>query len=167
MKITLYTQSIPALQKVLSNVQAILTKTAVHCENTKVDPSILLQSRLYPDMFPLLRQIQILTDITRRGCARLAGEEAPSYEDNEKTIEELQERLSKTIKYLTSLPAEAIANAEDRAIEFKARDTVMKFKGLDYLNDFVLPNAYFHASISYAILRHNGVTLGKADFLGS
>ena len=166
MSISMYQASIPNLVHMLRNLAAILAKAAAHAEAKRIDPSVLLNSRLYPDMFSLTRQIQIATD-TAKGCgARLSGQEPPKYEDTEASFPELSARIQKTIAYLESLKAETIDGSEERAIALKLRDASVTFQGTVYLFNFVLPNFHFHVSTAYAILRHNGVELGKQDFLG-
>ena len=166
MSISMYQASIPPLVHMLENLDAILAKAAAHAEAKRIDPSVLVNGRLYPDMFPLARQVQIATD-TAKGCgARLAGQEPPKYEDTEASFRELSARVRKTIAYLESLPAEAIDGSEERVITLKLRDTTVTFRGTAYLLNFVLPNFYFHVTTAYAILRHNGVELGKQDYLG-
>ncbi|MBL8529605.1 MAG: DUF1993 family protein [Burkholderiales bacterium] len=166
MSISMYQASIPVLVHMLGNLDAILAKAAAYAEAKRIDPSALVNGRLYPDMFPLSRQVQIASD-TAKGCgARLSGQEPPKYEDTEATFPELSTRIRKTIAYLESLDAAAIDGTEERAITLKLRDTTVTFQGVAYLLNFVLPNFYFHVSTAYAILRHNGVELGKQDYLG-
>jgi len=166
MSISMYQASIPTLVHMLKNLDAILAKAAAHAETKRIDPSVLVNSRLYPDMFPLARQIQIATDMAKGCGARLAGQEPPKYEDTEASFPELSARIQKTIAYLGSLKAEAIDGSEERAITLKLRDASVTFRGTAYRLNFVLPNFYFHVTTTYAILRHNGVELGKQDFLG-
>ncbi|TJY62351.1 DUF1993 domain-containing protein [Sinimarinibacterium sp. CAU 1509] len=162
----MYTQSVPLLQRALGSLAQILRKAQAHAEARKIDPQVLLSSRLYPDMFALARQVQIATD-TAKGCAaRLAGEEPPSYEDTESTFDELQARIVRTLDYLQSFRPEQIEGSEQREVTLKLRSGPIQFTGLSYLNGFVLPNIYFHVTTAYAILRHNGVELGKLDYLG-
>ncbi len=164
--ISMYTQSIPPLQRALSNLAQILRKAQAHAEARKIDPQVLLQSRLYPDMFALTRQVQIATD-TAKGCAaRLAGDEPPSYSDTESTFDELQARIARTLDYLQGFGPEQIDGSEQREVTLKLRSGPIQFTGLSYLNGFVLPNVYFHVTTAYAILRHNGVEIGKLDYLG-
>lgn len=162
----MYQASIPVLVHMLGNLDAILAKAAAHAQAKQIDPSALVNGRLHPDMFPLSRQVQIASD-TAKGCgARLAGRDPPKYEDTEATFPELSARIRKTIAYLQTLDAAAIDGAEERAITLKLRDASVTFQGVAYLLNFVLPNFYFHVSTAYAILRHNGVELGKQDYLG-
>ncbi len=166
MSMSMYQASIPTLVHMLKNLDAILAKAAAHAEAKRIDPAVLVNSRLYPDMFPLARQVQIATDMAKGCGARLAGQEPPRYEDTEASFPELAARIQKTIAYLESLNAEAIDGSEERAITLKVRDASVTFQGTAYLLSFVLPNFYFHVSTAYAILRHNGVELSKQDYLG-
>jgi hypothetical protein len=166
MTISMYQAAVPSLIRSLNNLAAILEKSAAHAEARKIDPAVLINSRLYPDMFPLGRQVQIASDVARRGAARLAGLEAPAFEDNETTFPELVERLQKTIAYLKTLTPAQIDGSEEKSITLPMGDNTMMFEGLPYLLHFVLPNVYFHVTTAYDILRHCGVELGKLDFLG-
>lgn len=150
----------------LTNLDAILDKAAAFAEARKIDPSVLLNARLAPDMFPLTRQVQIACDMTKGAAARLTGSEVPSYPDTEATIAELKARIAKTLAFVNGFDASKYAGSEDRDIVLKTRAGELNFKGLDYLRDYVLPNLYFHVTMTYAILRHNGVEIGKNDFLG-
>lgn len=166
MSFSIYEASIPVLIKYLKNTSTIVDKAAAFCAARKIEPSVIANYRLAPDMFPFTRQIQIMSD-GAKGCgARLAGVEVPSYPDTETNFEELKARLAKTIAFLESLKPEQFAGAETRDVSLKAGPTELKFKGADYLTGFVLPNFYFHATAAYAILRHVGVELGKRDYLG-
>lgn len=164
---SMYVASIPPMIRSLTNLKSILEKAATHAEAKKIDPSVLINARLYPDMFPLSRQVQIATDVAKGAVSRLAGLEPPKYEDNEATFPELMARLDKTIALLESCPPEQIDGSEDKTITLPMHDRTATFKGLSYLYDFVLPNVYFHVTTAYAILRHNGVEIGKKDFLGN
>ncbi len=166
MKISMYQASVPTFTLMLNNLSAILEKAAAHAEAKKIDPAVLLNARLYPDMFPLSRQVQIATDNAKGCAARLAGAEPPKYEDNETTFSELIARIRKTAEYLATFKPEQIDGSEDRAITLKFRDTTRKFVGMPYLLNYVLPTIYFHITTAYGILRHNGVEIGKQDFLG-
>ena len=166
MSISMYQASVPVLIRGLTNLQAILRKAEAHATARQIDPSVFTNARLAPDMLPLVRQVYIASD-TAKGCAaRLAGVEAPAYEDVEKTFEELQARLQKTIDYLKEFNAAQIDGSESRAITLKMRPGPIEFTGLSYLFGFVLPNFFFHVTTAYDILRHNGVELGKLDYLG-
>jgi len=166
MTISMYQASVPVFIRMLNNLIAILEKAVAHAEAKKIAPAVLLSSRLYPDMFPLSRQIQIASDTAKGGAARLAGMEPPSYEDKETTFPELIERLRKTVAFLNTLKPEQIDGSEKKKVTLKVRDEMMTFEGLTFLLNRVLPNLYFHISTAYAILRHSGVEIGKKDYLG-
>jgi uncharacterized protein len=160
--------SLPVFEIGLNSLSAILDKAAEHAAARKVEPAVLVQWRLFPDMFPLVRQVQIAVDQVKNGSARLAGVEPPRYEDNETTIDQLKERIAKTLAFIKTLDAKAIDAAGDREISFPlGPNNKGHMKGDDYLNHFVLPNFYFHLTTAYAILRHCGVEIGKQDFLGA
>ena len=166
MSLTMYQAAVPPIARSLNNLAGILRKGAAHADARGIEPAVLLQARLYPDMFPLVRQVQIATDIARRGLARLAGGEAPAMEDNETGFDELIERIGKTLAYLDTLRPEQIDGSETREIELPMRGETLHFDGQTFLLVFVLPNVYFHVTTAYDILRHNGVELGKRDYLG-
>jgi uncharacterized protein len=166
MTISLYQASVPAFIRALNNLAAILEKGAAHAQARKIDDSVLLNSRLFPDMFPLVRQVQIATDTARSGAGRLAGVEFPAYEDKEATFQELALRIHNTIGFLQSLQPAQIDGAEDKTISWQTRSSTKNMLGLPYLMNHLLPNVYFHVTTAYGILRHNGVELGKKDFLG-
>ncbi len=163
----MYRASIPVLRHTLNNLIEILKKGAAHAEAKGIEPTVLVNSRLYPDMFPLSKQVQIASDVSRRGVARLAGVEVPSAEDNETTFLELIERLQKSIDYLDDFTAEQIDGSEEKEISVPiGRGESITMQGWPFLTFFVLPNVYFHVTTAYDILRHNGVEVGKRDFLG-
>jgi hypothetical protein len=166
MAFSIYQASAPVLARILTNLSAILDKAEAHCTARKIAPEALLQFRLYPDMFPLVRQVQIATDMSKGCVARLAAAEVPSYADTETSFEELRARIKKTIDFINSFKPEQIEGAEDRTIILKTGGTERQFKGGDYLMGFVLPNVHFHATTTYDILRHCGVELGKKDYTG-
>lgn len=166
MKISMHTMAVDQCAHLLGNVSKLLDKGLAHAQAKKFDPDVLVNARIAPDMFPLAKQVQIASDMVKHGVARLAGQEAPRFEDNEKTIEELQARIEKTIAYIRSVPAQALEGSEDRDIKIPLRDRAIEMKGLAYLRNWVLPNFYFHVTMVYALLRHNGVDIGKRDFLG-
>ena len=166
MTISLYQASVPVFQRSLAQLKVILTKAAAHAEAKKIDESVFLNSRLYPDMLAMGRQVQITADFAKGPTARLAGVELPKYEDNEKTFAELIARVDKTLAFIGSFKPEQIDGQEERDITIPVGGTPMSFKGQAYLIHFGLPNFYFHMSMAYAILRHNGVEIGKGDFLG-
>ena len=167
MTISMYQALVPSIIRSLNNLIAILEKGAAHAEAKKIDPSILINSRLYPDMLPLVRQIQIASDIARRGAAKLAESEAPQIEDTETTFPELIARLQKTIVYLETLTPEQIDGSEEKSMSLPIGKETLTFQGLSYVLFFILPNVYFHVTTTYNILRHSGVELGKRDFLGN
>ena len=167
MTISMYETSIPVFVRVLRNMSDVLAKGAADAANRKIDESVFVNARLAPDMFALARQVQIATDIVKGGAARLAGAEVPRWEDNEATFAELQARIAKAIVFAQGFGAARIDGSEERDITFRLAGRDAHFKGLRYLLDFVLPNLYFHATTTYAILRHNGVEVGKMDFLGA
>jgi uncharacterized protein len=165
MKISVHAASVDLLANSLSNLSHLLEKGHAHAVARKYDPALLLAARLAPDMFPLTRQVQIASDASKFGVARLAGVEAPKFEDKEQTFEELTARIARTIDFIKSVPASSLEGSEDRIIKVPARDRTLEFKGLDYLIRFVIPNAFFHITSAYAILRHSGVEIGKNDYL--
>lgn len=167
MALSMYQASIPVLKQMLTSLAAILGKAAAHAEARKIDPGVLINARLFPDMFPLSRQIQIAADQAKGCAARLAGVEIPKFEDKETSFAELQARLSKTIAFLDSFKPEQIDGSEERDIVVQVHDTRLEFKGGEYLIGWVLPNFYFHVTTAYNILRHNGIEIGKKDYLGS
>jgi hypothetical protein len=166
MSVSMYEVSIPIFTLSLNNLAAILDKAAAHAEAKKVDPNVLPSTRLIADMLPLSAQIQIACDTAKGAAARLAGVEAPKHEDTEATIPDLRARVDKTLAFIKSIKPEQFANAETREIVLQFPQTTMKFTGLNYLTNFVLPNFFFHMTMAYALLRKNGVELGKRDFLG-
>ena len=161
-----YDLLIPIFTRMLPNLKAILEKAQEDAEARKIDPQVFLQARLAPDMFALARQVQITTDQVKGGLARLAGAEVPKWDDNEKTFGELCARVDKALDYTKTFKPAQFDGAETRDIELKFPQATLTFKGRDYLLNFVLPNFYFHLTAAYAILRHNGVPLGKRDFVG-
>jgi uncharacterized protein len=166
MTISMYQASIPVSIRALNNLANILEKGAAYAETKKIDPNVLINSRLSPDMLPLSKQVQIASDIVNRGAARLAGVEAPKFEDNETTFGQLIDRIHKTISQLNTFKPEQIDGSEEKEITLQMRDNTLSFQGMPYLLYFVLPNLYFHVTTAYDILRHCGVELGKQDFLG-
>ena len=166
MALSLYETSVPALKRSLRALATILGKAAEYAESRKIDPGVLLNARLYPDMFPLVRQIQIASDLAKGCAARLGRVDVPSYADDETSFEALQQRIGRTIDFIDSVDAAAIDASEDAAIVHKLREREVTFTGKTYLLAWVLPNFYFHAATAYDILRHNGLEIGKKDFLG-
>jgi len=167
MTLSMYQASVPAFIRTLSNLRAILEKAAAHAREHKIDEAAFLGARLYPNMFPLTRQVQLATDFARGTGARLAGAEPPAAPDTEASFAELVARVDRTIDYLRTLSAASIDGSETREIIRPVRGEPKKFNGQDYLLVFALPNFYFHTTTAYAILRHNGIALGKGDFIGS
>jgi len=166
MSLTMHQASIPAFVRMMNNLVAILEKAAAWAESKKIDPSVLVNARLAPDMAPLRAQVFIATDQAKGCAARLAGIEVPSYPDEETTLPELIARLKKTVDFISSVAADKFEGAEERTITLKAGPRELTFNGRDYLFNFVIPNFYFHVTTAYAILRHNGLEIGKMDFLG-
>ncbi len=166
MTISMYQASVPVFTRMLNNLAAILEKAAAHCEAKKIDPAVLINYRLYPDMFAFAKQVQIATDAAKNGTARLAGVEAPVFEDYETTFVQLIERVKKTLEYVNAFRSDQIDGTEEREVTLKRGDTVVKYRGQDFLLHRALPNLYFHITTAYDILRHNGVELGKRDYLG-
>jgi len=162
---TMYDAGVPTVTRALTNFISVLEKAAAHAEAKKIEPGVLVASRLYPDMFPLSRQVQIAADVAKIGLSRLAQVEPPKYEDNEATFPELIERLRKTIKHLETLKPEQFDDGT-RMVTFPTQNDSKTWPGSRYLYTRVLPNVFFHCATGYNILRHNGVELGKADFLG-
>jgi hypothetical protein len=166
MSLSLHAIAAPTLVQNLKNLGGFLTKAEENAASRNFDVAVLLQSRLAPDMLPLVRQVQMTCDHAKFTLARLGGVDAPSHPDTETTVAELQERIAKVIAFVESVPAAAVDASADREIAFKAGPMELKFQGGDYLTRWALPNFYFHLTAAYSILRHNGVPLGKRDFLG-
>ena len=162
----MYQASVPVFTRALNNLAAILEKAAAHAEARKIDPAVLINFRLFPDMLPLSRQVQIATDGAKGGIARLAGGEPPKYEDNETSFADLIARLRKTVAYLESIKPEQIDGSEDKTVTWKTQTTTRTMQGMPYLLSHVTPNVFFHVTTAYDILRHGGVEIGKQDFLG-
>jgi len=167
MPATMHALSVPIFVKTLGNLSAILDKAAAHAQAKKIDPAVLLNSRLYPDMFTLTRQVQLAGDFAKGTAARLAGLEPPKYDDTETTIDQLKARIARTLEFVQGLNPGQFEGAEAREISIKIRDTTQKYSGLVYLAHVALPNFFFHSTTAYDILRHNGVELGKRDFIGA
>jgi uncharacterized protein len=167
MKAPMFALSAEVFTNTLGNLASILEKAAANAAQRKFDPAVLLGARLAPDMLPLTRQIQIACDIAKNSVARLAAQEPPRFEDNETTIEQLRARLARTIDFLKSVPASAFEGAETREIRVPVGERTLEFRGLDFLQRWAIPNVFFHVVTAYDILRHNGVELGKRDFLNA
>jgi uncharacterized protein len=158
--------TVPAFLQILGSLSGILTKAEAHCKARNIQPDVLLGARLYPDMLPFTRQIQLVSDFAAKSCARLTHSEVPSTPDTEKTFDELRQRLSKTIDYVKAFKPEQFDGADQRDVSFPVGPNTITLKGQQFLNNFVFPNFYFHAATAHGILRHNGVEIGKRDFLG-
>lgn len=167
MSLSMYNCSIPVFVRSLNNLAAILAKAATYSTEREIAETVLITARLFPNMFPLSRQVQIACDVVKGAGARISGIEAPKYEDNEATFDELQTRIANTIKFLESIPQDKIDGTEAKEIVLQAGSIELKFAGEDYLNKWALPNLYFHVTTTYNILRHNGLEIGKMDFLGA
>lgn len=163
---TMYDATVPTFTRAMTNLIHVLEKGAAHAEAKKIEPAVLVTSRLYPDMFPLSKQVQIVSDVSRIGTARLAQAEHPKFEDNEASLPELVERLRKTIAFLGTLKPEQFDDGT-RMVTFPTQKESYTWPGSRYLYQRVIPNVFFHCATTYGILRHNGVEIGKADFLGS
>jgi len=166
MTISMYRASVPVMTNTLGNLVGILEKGAAYAEARKIDPAVLITARLYPDMFPLSRQVQIASDNAKGPVARLAGQEPPKFEDNEASFPELIARVQKTIAFLQTFTPAQIDGSEERAIQITLRGQPVTYQGLPYLLHHALPNLFFHVTTAYNILRHNGVEVGKRDFIG-
>lgn len=162
----LYAVSVPVFDRMLRNLSTLLDKASADAEARKFDVDVLLSARLYPDMFPLLRQVQLACDFAKGASARLAGIPVPAFPDEEKTVDELKARIDRVREFVRGLDASDIDAAAARDITIKLRDGSIEMKGIDYLNNMAMPNFYFHVTTAYAILRHNGVGIGKRDFVG-
>jgi hypothetical protein len=167
MTLSIYTASIPVFKQILNSLSAILEKTEHHVSQKKIDPSALLQFRLYPDMLPFVRQVQIATDFAKGSAARLAGVDVPAFDDNEQSLADLKARIAKTLAFIESLPPSQIEGSEERPITTGSGEKTKHFTGQTYLLHYALPHFYFHTTTAYAILRHNGVEIGKKDYIGS
>lgn len=162
----MYQASAPRFASILRNLSAILDKAEAHCAARKIEPTVLTSDRLFPDMFPLSRQVQIACDTAKGATARLAGVDIPKHEDTEQTFAELKARIAKTIDFVESISAAKIDGAEEKEIVLQMRSGERRFTGMQYLLGHAYPNFYFHVTTAYNILRHNGVEVGKADFIG-
>jgi hypothetical protein len=167
MAFTLYDASIPVFLRALGQLSAILDKAAAHAEAKKIDPAVFINARLAPDMYPLAGQVQAASDAAKAAAARLSGTEPPSYPDTETSFDELQARIAKTVAFLESVDPAAIAGQEGREIVLKRQSGDIRLTGTSYLQRLALPNFQFHIVTAYGILRHNGLAIGKSDYLGS
>jgi hypothetical protein len=167
MTISMFQASVPRLINALNNLSHILDKAQAHIDAKKIDASALIQFRLYPDMLNFTRQVQIASDTAKGVVARLAGVEIPAYEDNEQSIADLKARIAKTIAFIQGIKPEQIDGTEDKDIITKRGEKETHYKGMQFLLGHAIPNVYFHTTTAYAILRHNGVEVGKRDYLGN
>jgi hypothetical protein len=168
MTISMYTASAPVFKQMLGALSAILSKAAAYAEARKIDPSVLLQSRLFPDMLPLLRQVQIACDFAKGVCCRLAGADLPSHEDTEQSFDDLQQRIAKTLAVIDGLSAQAFEGSEQREVVLRpGTPKERKLDGQSYLLAYGLPQFFFHVNMTYALLRHNGLEIGKRDYMGA
>lgn len=166
MTISIFDQTVSALSRTLLNLDRIVSKAEEYAKERNIDPAALLQDRLYPDMLPFVSQIRIATDTAKGAAARLSGTELPKWADDEVTFEDVHARIRKALDYLATFKPEQFEGAEDKPIEMKLPNRTLNFSGREYILGFVLPNFYFHATTAYAILRHNGLPIGKLDYLG-
>ena len=167
MKMSMYQASAPRFTNMLNNLSTILDKASAHAEANKIDAAALTAFRLYPNMLPLTRQVQIACDSAKGAVARLSGTEAPKHEDTEQGFDELKARIEKTVAFIAGVPASRLDGTEDKEVVLKIGGMELKFNGLQYLLGFALPNFYFHVTTAYNILRHNGVVLAKRDYIGT
>lgn len=167
MSLTIYQASVPGMLQTLNALMGILNKAQAHCEARKIDPAVMINLRLYPDMHPLTRQIQITTDQAKGLMARLAGREVPTWPDTEASFDELKARVQKALDYIQSFKAEDLEGSENREVTLPIGGNTMTFPGAVYAFNIVMPNFYFHATTAYAILRHSGVEIGKRDFMNA
>ena len=167
MKISMHQASAPRFANTLKNLSAILDKAQAHADAKKLDPKVFTAARLYPDMFPMARQVQAACDTAKGAVARLAGVAIPAHEDTEQTFEELKARIAKTIAFIQTVQPAQIDGSEEREVVLKMRSGEIKFKGMQYLLGHALPNFYFHVTTAYDLLRHNGVEVGKRDYIGT
>ncbi len=166
MAISMYQASVPVFIRFLNNLNGILKKGEAFAEAKKIDPEVLINSRLAPDMFPLSKQIQITCDLAKQCIERLSGKEVASVEDHERTFYEFHDRINNTIAFLESIKPEQIDGTDEKTITLELHGYTFDFHGMDYLQYFILPNFYFHVTTAYDILRHNGVEIDKPDFIG-
>ena len=166
MPISMYDASVPVYTQMLGALDKVLAKAEAYAQARKIDPKALGQARLFPDMLPLVSQVRIACDTAKLGVARITGLEAPKYEDSEQTIAELRERIAKTLAFIASVPREKVDGQEDRDVVVPLRDRKLEFKGQVFLLHWSLPNFFFHVTTAYDLLRHNGLEIGKSDYLG-
>lgn len=167
MTLSMYAASVPVFKQILGSLSAILDKAEAHAAEKKIDQAALLQFRLFPDMLPFVRQVQIAADFAKGCAARLGGEAVPAYEDSEQSFAELKARIARTLAYIDSVAREQIEGSAERAITTGSGEKTKHFTGQTYLLHYALPHFFFHATTAYDILRHNGIEVGKKDFIGS
>lgn len=167
MTLSMHDASVPVYSQMLGALDKVLHKAEAYAQARKFDERVLVQSRLFPDMLPLASQVRIACDAARAGTARLAGIDVPKYEDNEQTFAELRQRIAGTLAFIAGVPPESLAGQEERDIKIPLRDRTLEMKGQAFLLHWSLPNFFFHVTTAYDILRHNGLEIGKADFLGN
>jgi uncharacterized protein len=165
--ISVFDQTVSAMSRMLLNLDAIVSKAEKYAEEKKIDPNVLIQARLYPDMLPFVSQIRIATDMAKGAAARLSGSEMPKWPDDEATFDDIHARIRKALNYLAGFKPEQFEDGASRDIELKLPNRTLEFTGRDYILGFVLPNFYFHVTTAYNILRHNGLAIGKFDFMGA
>ncbi|HBK55660.1 MAG TPA: DUF1993 domain-containing protein [Xanthomonadales bacterium] len=167
MTLSIHSVTVPALSQALRQLRHVLDKGAAHARDRGIDPSVLLNMRLYPDMFPLLRQVQIATDMAKNGAARMAVIDPPAFPDDETGFDDLAARIDKTIAFIESIEPARFEGGENRSVTVKTRSKgELRFDGLDHLNNWLLPSVFFHVTTAYCILRHAGVVIGKFDYIG-
>ncbi len=167
MPLSMHQASAPLFRQGLTALSAVIDKAVDQCAERKIDPAVLLADRLAPDMFPFTRQVQLSCDFAKNCMARLAGREPPKFEDVETSVPELQDRIARTLSFLDTIPAGEVDGSEGRTITLNIGGQSMNFQGQPYLLHFALPNFFFHLSAAYLILRHNGIQIGKRDFIGA
>ncbi len=167
MTFSMYSASAPVFKQILNSLSVIVDKAEMHATEKKIEPAALLQARLFPDMFPFIRQVQIAADFAKGSAARLGGVEVPKYEDDEVTFADLKARIAKTVAFIDSVPQDGIEASAQRDITTGTGEKTKQWKGQVYLLHYALPHFFFHATTAYDILRHNGVDIGKKDFIGS
>jgi hypothetical protein len=166
MKASMYSLSVPVFVRMLGNLSTLLDKAAAHAQAKKIDPAVFLNSRLIPDMFPLTRQVQLSSDFAKGCIARLAGQEPPKWDDNETSFADLKARIARTVDFINGFTPAQIDGSEDREVTLQVRGETVKTQGLPYLTQRVLPNFFFHVTTAYALLRKDGVEIGKRDYVG-
>ena len=167
MAFSMYTASVPVFRQILGSLVVMIDKAQAHAAEQGIEPQALLQARLFPDMFPFLKQVQVACDFAKGAAARLGGVEVPKFEDTEQGFDQLKQRIAKTIAFIDSVPREAVEHSAEREITTGSGDKARSFRGQDYLLHYALAHFFFHATTAYDILRHNGVALGKKDFIGT